>query len=120
MGWCSGTVIGENIYNLIRNYIPPDKRKRISKRIINILNEHDADAWELEDQLMIDSGETEEIMKENIEEENKQCDFCKAPISKININPPDYTVKYKCGHIIKGEEYNYEETKTLEICKEVK
>ena len=58
MGWCSGSYIADEVYNLIREYIPKRKRKCISKEIYDIYCEYDADCWEDEMNIVIDSEET--------------------------------------------------------------
>ncbi len=68
MGWASGSSLGIDIYDEIRQYIPDDKRKEVARFIYDQVTDMDADDWDLTSNLEIDSGETAEWIKENPEE----------------------------------------------------
>lgn len=46
MGWASGSSVGVEIYDKVREYIPADKRKEVANYIYDMLCDLDADAWE--------------------------------------------------------------------------
>lgn len=45
MGWCQGTYLANEIYLIIREFIPKDKRKEISRKIYEKFCDEDADGW---------------------------------------------------------------------------
>lgn len=56
MGWASGSGLAESIWLDIRDYIPDAKKKEVAKQIIDYFQDHDADDWDQEDQIVIDAG----------------------------------------------------------------
>ena len=56
MGWCSGTEMSIQIYDLVREYIPEEKRKDVSKILLKMFMDADADCYEGESDLERDSG----------------------------------------------------------------
>jgi hypothetical protein len=51
MGWCTGSGIAEELWENIREYIPPDKRQELAKRIVDLFSSYDADCWEYDGDL---------------------------------------------------------------------
>jgi hypothetical protein len=45
MGWCSGSYLADDIYNIVRKYIPKNKRKEIANKIYDMFCDQDADSW---------------------------------------------------------------------------
>lgn len=54
MGWASGSSLGVEIYDKIREYIPEDKRQEVAKFIYDAVCDLDADDWDGSSQLEID------------------------------------------------------------------
>lgn len=46
MGWCSGSIIAEELWNDIRKYIPKEKEKIVAEKIFHIFDDNDADCWD--------------------------------------------------------------------------
>jgi hypothetical protein len=46
MGWASGSYLCDDVWTLVKRYIPEDKRKRLAGKLIDIFDDHDADDWE--------------------------------------------------------------------------
>lgn len=46
MGWAAGSEIAEEVWGIVREYIPAHKRRIIAKDIIEIFEDEDADAWD--------------------------------------------------------------------------
>lgn len=45
MGWCAGSYIAQEVWDLVEEHIPKKKQKQIAQEIVKIFNEHDADDW---------------------------------------------------------------------------
>jgi len=45
MGWCSGSMIANKIYNKIRKYLPKEVRLQVAYEMYEIFSENDADCW---------------------------------------------------------------------------
>lgn len=43
MGWASGSIIAEVIWDLIKNEIPKNKQKKIAQKLIDIFENEDCD-----------------------------------------------------------------------------
>ena len=46
MGWCTGSYIANDVWNLVRDYIPESERKVKAEAIIELFSNYDADCWE--------------------------------------------------------------------------
>lgn len=55
MGWSSGVSLAEQTYDLVREFIPIKKRKKIAREIYELFSDQDADDWDVDDQLIQDS-----------------------------------------------------------------
>ena len=55
MGWASGTDLGITLWDLVREYVPEEKRKEIATAFYNELCDLDADAWEGDSALELDA-----------------------------------------------------------------
>lgn len=64
MGWSSGSTLGEEIYCLVRKYIPVKKRKLIASKIYDLLCDQDADDWEGTSKLEKDANINQDIEEE--------------------------------------------------------
>lgn len=56
MGWSTGSSLGEEIYCLVRKYIPQKNRKLIANKIYDLLCDQDADDWDGTTKLEKDAG----------------------------------------------------------------
>lgn len=56
MGWSSGSSLGIEIYDKIRDFIPEEDREEVSKFIYDAVCDLDADDWDGTSDLEIDSG----------------------------------------------------------------
>lgn len=54
MGWSAGSGLGQDIYGMVRDYIPEDKREEVAKFIYESVCDLDADDWDGTSQLEID------------------------------------------------------------------
>jgi len=59
MGWASGSEIAEDVYDLIRKYVPTKERKRVAGKIIDIFEHHDCDTM-YECEVLIKDAKREE------------------------------------------------------------
>lgn len=58
MGWSAGSGLGEEMYCLVRKYIPVNKRKLIAGKIYDLVCDQDADDWDGTTRLEKDAGMT--------------------------------------------------------------
>jgi hypothetical protein len=56
MGWCSGTELAIDVWNLVRKYIPSKDKKKIAFKIYDLFCDYDADCWDGDSQLEKDAG----------------------------------------------------------------
>lgn len=49
MGWCSGSRIAEDLWEIIKEYIPEDKKLPVAKIIYELFCDYDADCWTFEE-----------------------------------------------------------------------
>ena len=54
MGWASGSGLACEVYDLVRGYVPEEKRQEVAKGIFDLFREHDADDWDGSSELEID------------------------------------------------------------------
>jgi hypothetical protein len=45
MGWCSGSWLADDVWKVVKKYIPEKDKKRIARKIVDLFNGHDADDW---------------------------------------------------------------------------
>lgn len=45
MGWCSGSYIAEDMWDIVREFIPIDKKPEVAKKIVDRFCDEDADDW---------------------------------------------------------------------------
>jgi hypothetical protein len=43
MGWASGSELAENLWDLVREFVPEDRRKKIAKKFIDEFESMDCD-----------------------------------------------------------------------------
>lgn len=46
MGWCTGTEIAEEVWKRIKPHVPIKKHKEVTKALVDVFSEYDADDWE--------------------------------------------------------------------------
>ena len=46
MGWASGSEIAEELWDVVREYIPEDSRKSVASRVVSIFEDRDCDTIE--------------------------------------------------------------------------
>jgi len=56
MGWCSGSYLAQDTWNLVRKHIPVKERKKIAKKFLAKFEDHDADDWDSTSTLCQDAG----------------------------------------------------------------
>jgi hypothetical protein len=54
MGWASGSYLAEDIWNLVREYIPDKDRVQVARRFVELFQSFDCDTLQECDQLMKD------------------------------------------------------------------
>ena len=70
MGWCTGSEIGENLWESIKDSIPKEKQQKVAKIIYDELTFHDADCWENHEDSLWAIAYPEEFKKESEEEDD--------------------------------------------------
>jgi len=89
MGWASGSEIADATWNLVRDYIPEDKRKEIADKFVEVFEDHDCDTIDEAESLVSDadnvqknSSHMENVLfsppAEESSNEDDQCEKCKA------------------------------------------
>jgi hypothetical protein len=43
MGWAGGSELAETVWEIVKNHIPKDSKKRVAKRIVAAFEHHDCD-----------------------------------------------------------------------------
>jgi hypothetical protein len=56
MGWASGSEIAEEVWGIVRAFVPVRKRKEVAQEIIEVFENEDADAFEDEMLICQDAG----------------------------------------------------------------
>lgn len=51
MGWASGSYLAVDVWDLVRDEIPEEKRRKLAKKIYDMFRNMDADAWDGDSQL---------------------------------------------------------------------
>jgi hypothetical protein len=46
MGWAAGNELADEVWGIVREYIPTHQRKVIAREIIEVFEREDADAWD--------------------------------------------------------------------------
>lgn len=46
MGWCSGSIMANDVWNIVREHVPEDKRSELARKIIEVFRGGDADCWD--------------------------------------------------------------------------
>lgn len=66
MGWCGGAAIANDVWAMVREYIPVARRREIARKIIDRFEDEDADTMDEAEQLMKDADLTdrEEIVED--------------------------------------------------------
>ena len=71
MGWASGSHLAEDVWKIIKKFIPEDQKQTIAKKIYDKFCEGDADDWDFQkDNLYFNALQLEdpELFKECLEE----------------------------------------------------
>lgn len=71
MGWASGSEIAENVWRVVRKYVPQEKRERVSNEIIDIFENEDADTMSEAETLWKDSHRMDEDADEGFEDDEE-------------------------------------------------
>lgn len=56
MGWSSGSYLAEETWDLVRKYVPEEKRMEVAHSILELFSNHDADGWDILGGLVEDAG----------------------------------------------------------------
>ena len=46
MGWCKGTEIACDLWDIVKEYIPSKEKKQIATKVYDLFCDNDADCWE--------------------------------------------------------------------------
>ena len=46
MGWCSGSIVAEEIWKEVAPYLPEEKKYHLAKKIYDLFCDLDADCWD--------------------------------------------------------------------------
>ena len=55
MGWSAGSQLGDELYQLVRHYIPEEDRQEIAIKFYDAVCDLDADDWDGTSQLEVDA-----------------------------------------------------------------
>jgi hypothetical protein len=83
MGWASGSELGKDIYDKVREFIPEENRQEVAEYIYDYVCDLDADDWDSTSQLEIDADvlawcyECDEQFHLSELNENHLCKKCK-------------------------------------------
>ena len=69
MGWCSGSELAEEVWVLVKKYIDPKDYKHVSHCMLSLFENHDADAFDNEMEIIKDSGLAKKWEEEEDDEE---------------------------------------------------
>lgn len=67
MGWAAGSGLADEVWGIVREFVPPHKRKAIAREIIEIFEGEDADDW-CGDMLIEEDADFPESEQENDED----------------------------------------------------
>lgn len=56
MGWGSGVDVAEDVWDLLKKYVPKNKRKEAARAVIEIFENHDCDTLQDSEELMLAAG----------------------------------------------------------------
>jgi hypothetical protein len=59
MGWASGSQLAERVYEHIRPWIPPNRRRQVAQYILDQFEGEDADDFDYDTHLWLDAGRDE-------------------------------------------------------------
>lgn len=70
MGWASGSQLADEVWGIVREFVPHHKRRTIAREIIDVFENEDADAWDENDLICEDAGYP--ILEDDELEEDEQ------------------------------------------------
>ena len=70
MGWARGSGIAEEIWGIVREFIPVRKRELVANDIIEVFEDEDADDWDGTSLIEEDAGRTGIEDEKFLEDEN--------------------------------------------------
>jgi len=56
MGWASGSILAEEIWDLLGPFVPARKRKELARELVELFEGHDCDTMDEAVDLMKDAG----------------------------------------------------------------
>ena len=56
LGWSGGSYLAEDVWNLIRQFVPAEVRKKTAKKIYDLFVDQDADDWDDDMRIIIDKN----------------------------------------------------------------
>jgi hypothetical protein len=59
MGWSRGSEIAAEVWDLVKEFVPPKKRKSIAKQIVDLFEDNDCDTMYEAEDLMEAAGMAE-------------------------------------------------------------
>jgi hypothetical protein len=63
MGWSRGSEIAAEVWDLVKEFVPPKKRKSIAKQIVDLFEDNDCDTmYEAED--LVEAAGLSELVEE--------------------------------------------------------
>lgn len=46
MGWCSGAEVADDVWEVVKEHIPKEKRQKVAKALVDVFESHDCDCME--------------------------------------------------------------------------
>lgn len=56
MGWGSGSELAEEVWSIVKPYIPPAERRQVAKDIVSAFEDQDCDTLQEAEELWQDAG----------------------------------------------------------------
>ena len=54
MGWCEGSYIANDIWKLVKDFVPENQRQQIARAIVDRFEDEDADCWDYDMNIVVD------------------------------------------------------------------
>lgn len=46
MGWSDGVTLAEDVWEVVRPFVPEEQRKAVARKLYDLFGEYDADGWD--------------------------------------------------------------------------
>jgi hypothetical protein len=61
MGWANGSELAKEVYDLVRSYLPENKRKKVATKFYDLFTDMDADDFSGDSNLEKDAGINQDL-----------------------------------------------------------